>query len=91
MLRNSFAPVARLFIQSLLKVLTQKIYVVASAADRCLRIVTSSPIQSHYPKVIDIFTDTILTSKNVDQKKNSIEYLTMAMAIWNFSESMLEK
>jgi hypothetical protein len=90
-LRNSFAPLAKLFIASLIKILTQKIYVITSAADRCLRIVMSSPIMSHYPKVVDILIETISTSKNAEQRKKSFEYLTLAMAIWHFSDNMLDK
>ena len=64
---------------------------ITSAADRCLRIVVSSPIMSHYPKVVDILLETILTSKNVEQRKKSFGYLTLSMAICHFSDNLLDK
>ncbi len=71
--------------------LTQKIYVMASAADRSLRILVSSPIASYYPKVVDIFFETVLSAKSPEQRKKSYEYLTIIMAIWQFSDSHLNK
>mmetsp|Transcript_248 Transcript_248/g.445 ORF Transcript_248/g.445 Transcript_248/m.445 type:complete len:1648 (-) Transcript_248:185-5128(-) len=88
-LRHQFAPLAELWIPSLLKVLTVKIQVISSAVDRCLRIIIAAGVPVGFSRVIPLLIESF-SSKNPISRKYCFEYLTLAASIWH-SDSVLER
>ena len=77
---NSFTSLAELLVPSILKLVVLKIRIMASAADRAMRIILSAVPQG-YPKLLPLLLESC-TGKNATLRRSAFEYLCMCVALW---------
>ena len=71
-----------LWLPKLLKQAGQKIQVISTASDKCIRSIIYSNIHTGYIKLLYILLDHIQTSKVSIIRKLSMEYACLACALW---------
>lgn len=83
-LGSTFAPLAELWLPTLLKQIVVKIQVISSSADKCIRIVLSSGNDvsgSSYSKVLALIMESC-RAKTAILRKYGFEYLSLMAAQW---------
>ena len=76
----AFAPFAEMWIPALMKQVVLKIQVMASAADRSIRIILSTTTTG-FPKVLPLLMDQC-ASKTAALRKSALEYICLSCAVW---------
>lgn len=77
---TAFAPFAELWIPALMKQVVLKIHVMASAADRSIRIILATTT-SGFSKCLPFIMEQC-ASKTPSLRKNALEYMCLCCAIW---------
>eukprot|EP01034_Spumella_vulgaris_P026937 gene26937-33588_t len=79
-LGSVFSPFAESFMSTLMKVCTVKIAVMSSAADRCVRILVALCVEN---RLLTSLLESC-TAKAAVVRKLSLEYLSIACALWRY-------